>query len=147
LQALITNPPKFIRGVIFGGFLSGLADFLQPIIDAIITLSLGSNPAEFGAPNETWGIADVPVVVARVGADAISSVILLVFETYDSVLSALLPSQASPVAAPIAAFALVLTGFVLYRIAAPTLLTTLQAVLEAVPVVGGPLATIIGELR
>jgi hypothetical protein len=141
------GPRKWLRGFVFGGLLTGLAKFLNPIFETLITLSLGSNPAEFGAPDETWGIADVPVVVARVGADAISSVIVLVFEAYNGVLQSLLPSQASPVAAPLAAFALVLTGFVLYRIAAPTVLTALQAGLEAVPVVGGPLATIIGDLR
>lgn len=143
----VFNPVQKIRGVIFGTFLAGLANFLNTIFGEVSTVFLGSQPATFGAPNETWGIADVPVVVARLTADAGASVIVLVFDTYASVLRAVIPQSASPVVAPFAAVMLVFTGVVVFRIAGPALLTALQAGLEAIPVVGGPLATVLGRIR
>lgn len=147
LLEFVSNPGKFIRGFIFGSLLAGIGDFLTPIFEAMQLLMLGSQPAEFGAPNETWGIADVPVVIGGVIGDTAASVILLVFETYAAVLRALIPSVGSPLVAPLASVALVVTGVVIFRIIGPTVLTGTQALLEAVPVVGGPLATILGELR
>lgn len=147
LKTLVTEPRKFIRGFILGGALAGLGGFLDELFGTAQLIVLGSQPATFGAPSETYGIADVPVVIARVLADAAAAIITLLFEAYVAIISGLIPASNSPLTPLLAAVALVLTGFVLFRIAAPTLLTTLQALLEAVPVVGGPLATILGRLR
>jgi hypothetical protein len=147
LETLVTEPRKFIRGFVLGGAVAGLGGFLGEIFDTAQLIVLGSQPATFGAEGETYGIADVPVVAARALADAAAAVIGLLFDAYVTIISGLIPASNSPLTPLLAAVALVLTGFVLFRIAAPTLLTTLQAVLEAIPVVGGPLATILARIR
>ena len=147
LRRFLTNPGKFIRGFIFGSLLAGFGNILAEVFNVMQLLVLGSKPGEFGAPGETWGIADVPVVIGGVVGDTAGAVVLLLFDTYADILRALIPDVGSPVVVPLAAVALVFTGVVIFRLVGPALLTTIQALLEAIPFVGGPLSTILGRLR
>jgi hypothetical protein len=141
---LKTGPRKWLLGGVF----TVVGSILMEILGIIEFVGFGTKPNVFAGSNERiWGLLDVPVGIGELLGDAAASVILLVFEAYASVLRALIPNAGSPVVAPLAAFALVLTAFLIFRVAGPALLTTIQSLLEAIPFVGGPLSTLLGRLR
>lgn len=142
----LSSPKRFIRGVIFGTLLSGIAAVVTPVFTAIQLVFLGSNASTFAADSETLGLVDLPVFLADAVGGAAGGLIRGVFNAIASVIAAAVPQVPGPVEGVIAALVFAIMGVVVVRLVLPAIQTALQAGLEAIPVVGGPLSTIIGKL-
>ncbi|WP_435093401.1 hypothetical protein [Halorubrum sp. N11] len=65
LQAFTSSPQNFILGAVLSGILEWLFGTVSLVIDVILLVVAGSEPATFDAPGEQLGIADIPVSVAN----------------------------------------------------------------------------------
>jgi hypothetical protein len=130
----LDNPERKIRNVVFGALLSGFGSLLDELFGAAELLVLGSQPATFGAQNEVWGLADLP-------GDVLGFLIRTGFDILANLIASTIPEAASPFAGLIATFVVVVLLVGVVRLGGPLLL----AALEAIPVVGGPISTILGR--
>lgn len=136
------HPKRYVRGIIVGWMLSGLVTILKTIFSGVERMLFGSNPSRFGGPDEQWGLVDFPVVIARAIGDLLATLIGLPFGAAQTLINLLVPQAPGPVDALAGTVAVVLTAVVVVRLGLPLL----RAGLEAVPVVGGPLSTLLGKL-
>ncbi|WP_311171803.1 hypothetical protein [Halobellus ordinarius] len=141
LPGWIDNPERKIRNVVFGALLSGFGSILNEIFGAGELLVLGSNAGVFGARGEIWGIADLPAVLFRLGGDVVAFLIGSAFDILTSLISGTVPQTPGPISGLIATLVVVVLLVAVVRIGGPLLL----AGLEAIPVVGGPISTILGR--
>lgn len=137
----LDNPERKIRNVVFGALLSGFGSILNQLFDAGELLVLGSQPATFGAPGEVWGLTDLPAVLFRLGGDVLGFFISSSFDILSNLIAATIPNAASPFAGLIVTFVVVVLLVGTVHFGGPLLL----AALEAIPVVGGPISTILGR--
>jgi hypothetical protein len=135
----IDNPERKIRNVVFGALLSGFGSILNEIFGAGELLVLGSNPGVFGARGETWGIADLPAVLLRLGGDVVAFFIGSGFDALTNLISGAIPQTAGPISGLIATLVVVVLLVAVVRIGGPLLV----AALEAIPIVGGPISTLL----
>lgn len=136
------HPKRFVRGIFLGWILSGIAAIVAPIFRAIQLMLLGSNPMQFAAANEQYGLLDLPALIAGLFGDTLGSVIETSFEAFSAVLAAVIPQLPGPIEGIIATLVFVMAAVVAVRIGLPLL----RAGLEAIPVIGGPLSTLLGKL-
>lgn len=133
-------PGEAIRRYLVGIVIGAIAWVTTPVIDSVVFIFGGSQPNEFAAPGETWGLADLPVGIAGIVGDALSIPVSSAF----TVLTGLIDSVAGPSPSPVNGIVLNLTIIAivvaLYRYGP----LVLRAGLEAIPVIGGPLATLLG---
>lgn len=130
------NVIDIFLGIVFGA----LASALSTVLDALSLLLAGSNPSQFAAPGETWGLADVPVGIARLVGGDIGGVINDIFLALSTAVDAAIPSIPGPFEGILANLVIVALVVAMVRFGPPLL----RAGLEAVPVIGGPLATLLG---
>lgn len=136
----LDDPANHVRGIIFGTLLSGIAWFVEPVFDALQLVFAGSNPSEFGAEGEVWGIADLPVVLARLIGDMLSFPVDRVFDVMASVIEALTLRIPGPIDGIVINVTVAVIVIALARYG-PLLV---RSALEAIPVIGGPLSTLLG---
>ena len=74
LTEFANNPRGFILGAVLTTILEAVTGVVTTIYSQLVLLVGGSQPAQFNAPGETLGLADVPVVVADtfIGAGGVS---------------------------------------------------------------------------
>lgn len=79
IQAFISNPQNFIIGAVATTILETVTGVVTTIVSQLVFLVGGSQPAQFNAPSETIGLADLPVAVADllIGAGGFSGGALL----------------------------------------------------------------------
>lgn len=70
LVEFASNPRQFIVGAVLTTFLEVVFGVVSQVIDIVILLFGGSQPARFNAPGETLGLADIPVAIAESLGDA-----------------------------------------------------------------------------
>lgn len=133
------NPVESTRTVVYGMVLTGVAWFVEPLFDALSLVFGGSQPSKFAAEGETWGLADIPVVVGRMAGNTLGGTVGDVLGIGASLIRMVTPAAPGPVDGII--MIAMVTGVVAVTIRyAPVVLV---ALLEVVPVIGPPLASII----
>ncbi|GGL26088.1 hypothetical protein GCM10009037_07130 [Halarchaeum grantii] len=142
LKDFAKNPAGFLRKFIIGSFIAGLGWLLRPIFDAIQLVFLGSEPSTFAAPGEVLGLADLPVALAGLFGDAVGSTVRVALEAVASIIGSVVPQGSGPLGGLVLTVVFVVLAVAAVRIGVPLL----RAGLEAVPVVGGPLSTLLGKL-
>ena len=65
LEAFTSSPQKFVLGAVLSGLLEWVFGLVSILIDVILLVIAGSEPATFDAPGEQLGLADIPVSVAN----------------------------------------------------------------------------------
>lgn len=87
LSTFIDNPRNFVLGAVLSALLEGLFGIMTAILDGIIVILAGTQPAVFdGATEERIGIADLPVAIANAffsGARPAGEAILSVIESFN----------------------------------------------------------------
>lgn len=135
-----SNPAAKVRNVVYGMLITGIAWFVEPVFDAVLLVLGGSQPATLGAPGETWGLTDLPVVIARIAGDAVAFPIEQGLGALASLIELAVPTAPGPLDGIFVTVVIVAVVVALFRYG-PLLLRSL---LEAIPVIGGPLATLLG---
>ena len=69
LRTFVTNPRRFVIGAVATAILEGLFDAVTALIDAVLFIFGGSKPFQFD-PTESFGLADIPILIATTAADA-----------------------------------------------------------------------------
>lgn len=64
LTAFAQNPKNFIVGAVATTILETVTGIVTTVFEQLVLLVGGSQPARFNAPNETLGLADLPVAIA-----------------------------------------------------------------------------------
>lgn len=139
LPGWIDNPERKIRNVVFGALLSGFASILNELFGAAELLVLGSLPRTFGAPNETWGLADLPAVLFRLTGDVLGTLIGSSFDILASLISGTIPATEGPLSGLIATAVIIVVIVAAVRLGGPLLLSGL----EAIPIIGGPISSLL----
>lgn len=86
LSTFADNPQNFILGAVLAGAVEWLFGLVTLALDTILLILAGSEPTRFNAPNETLGIADVPVAIAdSIGGagDTVGSGIIAGIESFN----------------------------------------------------------------
>ena len=65
IERLIDNPQTVILGAVLSGIVEAVFGVVSQVIDIVLLVFGGSRPGQFNAPDETIGLADVPVAVAE----------------------------------------------------------------------------------
>ena len=134
------DPTDRIREVVFGMLIGGIAAFVEPILAAIQLVFAGSNPSVYAAPNEQYGLLDLPVLAADLLGSAVSIPVRAAFDSLTSIIGAFTFGQGSPATGIIVNAVVVLVVIAVVRYGP----LVLRAGLEAIPVIGGPLSTLLG---
>ncbi|ELZ41864.1 hypothetical protein [Halorubrum tebenquichense] len=64
LTAFAQNPRGFVIGAVATTILETVTGVVTTVVEQLVLLVGGSQPARFNAPNETIGLADLPVAIA-----------------------------------------------------------------------------------
>lgn len=140
------NPEGYIRGVLYSELLRGIARLVFPIFGALSLIFLGTDPGKFASYNEVHGVGggmmgifDLVPYLFQVIADTGQDVIILYFDTVNGVIVAITPSLPGPIDGIITTVAIVGVTIVVIE----TLRRLLLAGMDAVPVIGPALKTLI----
>jgi hypothetical protein len=86
LTAFVNNPRGFVLGAVLTTILETVTGVVTTVFDQFVLLAGGSQPAQFNAPGEQRGLADVPVALADtlIGAGGFSGdAIIAGIETFN----------------------------------------------------------------
>lgn len=140
LPSWLDNPAEKIRRVVYGMLVGGIAAFVEPLLEAITLVFAGSNPGVYAAPNEQYGFLDVIVLAADLLGGAVAAPVSAVLDVPTDIIGSLSFAQGSPVNGFIVNAVIVVFAVVVVRYG-PVLL---RAGVQAIPVIGGPLAALLG---
>lgn len=140
VKGFFESPTTTIKNVVLGMLIGGIAAFLKEILDAIELILAGTQPNVYAAPNEQYGLVDYPVVIADVLGGAAGSTVRSLLRSLTGIIGSFTFAQGSPVNGLIVNAVVVVMAILVVRYGP----VVLRAGLEAIPVIGGPLATLLG---
>ncbi|MFB6188370.1 MAG: hypothetical protein ABEI57_00660 [Halapricum sp.] len=120
---------RIARGVVYGTVLTAIGRIFAPIFQGITFVLLGTRPSIPGWKNETWGLTDMPVVIARRLGELVGRIIALLFGVSINVIEALTFTTPGPWDGVF--YTLVLAGF------GAAVARFLPVLIEAIPYAGG----------
>jgi hypothetical protein len=143
IQAFFGNPIGYLRARVIPIAVGVIAAIVQPFIDVFELLFGGSKPQEFAAEGEVWGLADIPAAFGELLGGLLGSLSGLPFSVSADLIDAVTVSTPGPFDGVIAFVGVAVLGVLAARYG-PLLL---RSGLEAIPVIGGPLATLLGGAK
>lgn len=138
-SSFLSNPVQRVRQIMFGTLLTGIAYFIEPILSAIQLIFVGSQPGTWAGANETYGMLDIPVLVLDLLGDAAALPISSTLDAFSSLIASVVPNTASPLNGILVTAVIVFVAVLVARYGP----RVIRALLEAIPVLGGPISTLV----
>lgn len=139
-------PGNFVRGIIYNELLRGLAVPIFSLFGAIVWLLFGSDPGQFASYAEINGIDGAQLGLVDMVAyffQSIGNFIGFVLTTYFDTLEFVIESAAPGLPGPADGVITIAVSAVALLVLVITTKRFLLATMEAIPIVGGPLKTLL----